>query len=481
MGDGTFEERTSDAGLEDVDHYAFGVTVADFDNDGDDDFYLTALGHNMLFRNDEGVFLEIGEDAGVSGPDEWSTAAVFFDADRDGLLDLYVGNYVEWSPETDMPCALAGGVRSYCTPDAYEGLPGRFYHNDGDGTFAERTEAAGFAPPVPGKTLAAAHLDYDDDGDPDLIVVNDTERDLLYRNNGDGTFDEVGVASGIAYNLNGKARAGMGIDIGVVDSTGRPTVFIANFAREKIGAYHYMGNGRFVDRAQQAGIGQASMNFLSFGVVVFDADLDGHPDVLTANGHINPEVEAVDGTVTYRQPSLVYRNRGDGTFEVPGETSAGRTPDAKMVARGVAYGDVDADGDVDVLFIENGGPVHLWRNDVSGVNYLRVKLDGRRSNRRGVGARIVAVVGSHRITWFVRTGSSYLSSSESTATFGLGESASVDSLIVRWPSGHVDVHTDVPSNQEIRVTEDSGFAAGIVASTRRSAADETGFDAMSLD
>lgn len=461
MGDGTFTDRTIDAGLHDVASYAFGVTVADYDDDGDDDFFLTTLHRNMLFRNDDGYFVEVGEAAGVAGPSEWSTAAVFLDADVDGRLDLYVGNYVEWSPETDMPCALAGGVRSYCTPDTYSGLPGRFYRNDGDGTFTERTAEAGFEPPVPGKTLAAAQLDYNKDGRPDLVVVNDTERDLLYQNNGDGTFEEIGVVSGIAYDRNGKARAGMGIDVGVMDSTGHPTVFIANFAREKVGAYQYTGNGRFVDRAQQARIGQASMNLLSFGVVVFDVDLDGHLDLITANGHINPEVEEVDGTVAYRQPVRVYKNQGDGSFAVVAPAGGGDVLDKRMVARGVAYGDIDRDGDVDVLLIENGGPAHLWRNDAasSGNGFLRVQLEGRASNRRGIGARVEAVVGSRRMTQFVRTGSSYLSSSETTLTFGLGKHSMVDSLIVHWPSGRVDAHVDVPGHQEICVSEDQGYTS----------------------
>ena len=456
MGNGTFTERTAEAGLDQIASYAFGVTVADFDDDGDDDFYLTTLQENMLFLNDNGVFVEVGEEAGVAGPPEWSTAAVFFDADLDGKLDLFVGNYVDWSPEEDRPCSLAGGVRSYCTPDTYEGLPGRFYHNEGDGRFTEQTAAAGFAPPVPGKTLAAAQLDYNLDGRPDLIIVNDTERDLLYENQDDGTFREIGVVSGIAYDRNGKARAGMGVDVGVVDSTGYPTVFIANFAREKIGVYQYRGNGRFVDRALPARIGQASMNLLSFGLIVFDYDLDGHLDLLTANGHINPEVEQVDGTVTYRQPVRLYRNLGDGTFEIVDATMNGDVLAERMVARGVAYGDYDRDGDPDVLLIENGGSAHLWRNNADENGFLRVRLEGLESNRSGIAARVIIVVDSRRMTQSVKTGSSYLSSSESTLTFGLGRSDVVDSLIVLWPSGHVDTHVELSGNQEIRVKESAG-------------------------
>lgn len=454
MGDGTFADMTSAAGLEGVHAYAFGVTIADFDNDGDDDFYLTTLSKNLLFRNDAGTFVEIGEEAGVAGPEEWSSAAVFFDADGDGWVDLFVGNYVEWTPAADVPCSLAGGVRSYCTPDTYAGLPGRFYRNEGDGTFTERSAAAGFLAGVPGKTLAAAQVDFNNDGWMDLIVVNDTERDLLYRNNGDGTFEEIGVRSGIAYDRNGKARAGMGVDVGFVDSSGHPTIFVTNFAREQVGVYKYAGNDRFVERARQAQIALPSMNFLSFGVLVFDVDLDGHADVLTANGHINPEIDQVDVAVTYREPVRIYKNRGDGTFDV---SSEGDVFDVRMVARGAAYGDYDGDGDLDVLLVENGGPVHLWRNDVSGRSYLRVHLEGTSSNRGGIGARAEAVVGSHRMIQTVRTGSSYLSSSERALTFGLGSHTAVDSLFIHWPSGTVDTLRGIEANQEIKVVEGSGI------------------------
>ncbi len=449
MGDGTFADRTTEAGLDGIHSYAFGATVADVDNDGDDDFYVTTLSENMLFRNDGGRFVETAKLAGVAGPPEWSSAAVFFDADRDGLLDLYVGNYVIWSPEKDISCSLATGVRSYCTPDAYEGLPGRFYRNEGDGTFTDRTIEAGFGSPVPGKTLAAAPLDYDGDGHADLVVVNDTERDLLYRNRGDGTFEEVGIISGLAFDRYGRARAGMGVDVGVVDSTGRPTVFIANFAREMVGVYHYTGGGRFVDRALATTIGQASVNFLSFGLFVFDADLDGHLDLLTANGHISPEIEEVEESITYRQPVRIYRNAGDGTFQALDGAFEGEG----IVGRGAAYGDYDGDGDLDVLIVENGGPAHLYRNDLTGHGHLRVHLEGRASNRDGVGARVEAVIGPHRMIRTVTTGTSYLASSEMTVTFGLGDAAVVDSLIVTWPSGGTDIHTDLPGNREFIAVE----------------------------
>ena len=451
-GDGSFSETTSEAGLSRIHAYAFGVTAADYDNDGDQDFYVTALGKNMLFRNDGGTFVEAADRVGISGPEEWSTAAVFFDADRDGLLDLYVGNYVRWTPAIDTPCSLSGGVRSYCTPDLYEGLPGRFYRNNGDGSFVEATDESGFGGLLPGKTLAAMNLDYNADGWDDLIVINDTERNLLYENNGDGTFTEKGILAGIAFDKNGKARAGMGVDAGVMDSTGQPTIFISNFAREMVGAYRYDRRGMFTDRALEAGIARESVNLLSFGLFVFDADLDGHLDVFTANGHIMPEIGQVDGVVPYKQPARLYRNRGNGTFEVVSEPGDQSVWDRQLVARGAAYADIDADGDLDVLLVENGGPAHLWRNEVNG-RYFRVSLDGSVSNRNGIGARVVAVADGLRMTQFARSGASYLSQSERVLTFGLGKAEIVDTLLVYWPSTEVDTLLNVPANQTLRVVE----------------------------
>ena len=452
-GDGTFTDRTVEAGLGGVQSYAFGVTPADYDNDGDEDLYVTSLRENMLFRNDDGRFVDVSREAGVSGPPEWSTAAVFFDADLDGNLDLYVGNYVIWSPDIDIRCSMGTGIRSYCTPDAYEGLGGRFYRNEGNGTFSDRTDEFGFGGPLPGKTLAATTLDYDADGDADLVVVNDTERDLLYRNDGGGTFEEVGVISGIAFDRYGKARAGMGVDVGVVDSTGRPAVFIANFTREMVGVYQYTGSGRFVDRALQTGIGQASVSYLTFGLFVFDADLDGDIDLVTANGHISPEIEAVEESITYRQPVRMYRNAGDGTFSAVENAFVGEDGAAAFVGRGAAYGDYDRDGDLDVLIVENGGPAHLWRNDMGGRNFLRVRLEGRESNRDGIGSQIDVFAAGKRMTRFVTSGTSFLSAPERVATFGLGRLGGVDSVVVRWPSGRVDRFGEADANREIRLVE----------------------------
>ncbi len=449
-GDGTFTRRTQEAGLAGTTAYGFGLAMADYDNDADQDIFLTTLFENRLFRNDTGVFTEISLAAGLAEEAAWSSSALFFDADADGHLDLYVGNYVAWSPDDDLVCTIGRQVRSYCTPELYQGLSGRLYRNNADGTFTDHTDTAGLAP-APGKTLAVADADFNRDGWPDLVVVNDTQRDLLYQNQGDGTFAEIGLLSGMAFDENGRARAGMGVDVGIVDATGQQTMFVGNFSKEMVGVYRYGGGGLFVDRAAVSKIGQPTLLTLTFGLFLFDVDLDGDLDLFVANGHISEEIEQVEDGIRFRQPAQLFLNRGDGLFdEVHRDTGPLALP---MVARGAAYADYDRDGDLDVLVTENGGPAHLWRNDLDAASFLRVRLEGRQSNRDGLGARIVAVVGQQRLERRVRTGSSYLSQSETIVTFGLGRAAHVDSLLVYWPAGRVDRFVDLEGHQEIRVVE----------------------------
>jgi hypothetical protein len=471
-GDGTFSNVTQESGLgAHSSAYGLGVAAADYDSDGDQDIYLTTLGRNLLFRNrGDGTFAEVGREIGLAEASHWSTSAVFFDADRDGHLDLYVGNYVRWAPgEADLFCSVAGDQKAYCTPENYIGIPSRFYHNDGDGTFTDWTERAGFLP-APGKTLGAVPLDYNDDGWPDLAVANDTEQDLLYENDGDGTFTEKGAAAGVAYSSDGKARAGMGIDAGVVDSTGRETIFVGNFAKEMIGVYRNTGDGFFTNRAAISQIGQPSLQTLAFGLFLLDVDFDRDQDLFVANGHVQPDAEEVTESISYRQPPQLFVNQGGGRFE-EFDPEAGTPLARPMVARGAAYGDYDRDGDVDVLLTENGGGAHLLRNDLrraggqeaalpagdrAGAGYLRIKLRGRASNRDGIGAEVVAVADGKRMYRRVKTGSSYLSQSELAVSFGLGNARRVDSLRVAWPSGQTSRFTDVAAGQEVRVTEGTG-------------------------
>lgn len=451
-GDGTFEERSDAAGLADVHVYGFGVAAADYDNDGDEDFFLTTLYENMLFRNDGGTFTEVGAEAGVGDRSEWSSSAMFFDADRDGHLDLYVGNYVDWSPEKDIYCAHEG-EKVYCTPQEYDGIDSRFYRNDGDGTFEDRTEEAGFSE-IPGKVFGVVELDYNRDGWSDLYVVEDTERDLLYENNGDGTFTERGIPAGVAFDQNGHPRAGMGADAAVVDSSGQVSLFVGNFSHETVGVYRHLGDGLFVDRVAPAKLAHSSLMTLTFGLLLFDVDLDRDLDLLLANGHVQTHIEDIQEAVTFRQPVQLFLNTGDGIFEeaIP----QGGVLTEPMVARAAAYADYDRDGDLDVLLTENHGPAHLWRNDLDSGNYVRVRLQGTVSNRDAIGSRIVAKVGGLAMERRIRTGSSYLSQSEKTAVFGLGDSERLDSLLVYWPSGRVDRFEGPSANQEILVVEGEG-------------------------
>jgi hypothetical protein len=463
-GDGSFTLATEDAGLGDVDAYGFGVVAADYDNDGDQDFLFTTLNRNLLFRNEgDGTFTEVGQAAGLTAPPRWSSSATFFDADRDGYLDLYVGNYVRWSKETDLFCSVDGTTKGYCTPEQYEGAASRFYLNNGDGTFTDRTEDAGFLP-TPGKTLGAAILDYNKDGWIDLAVANDQERDLLYENNGDGTFTERGVAGGIAYSEDGVARAGMGIDAGVVDTTGETSVFVGNFSREMIGVYRHLRNGLFVDRASVSQVGRSSLLSLTFGLFLIDAELDGDLDLFAANGHVQSDIEEVSSVIRYRQPAQLFMNDGTGRFEeMPAPSGPFALP---LAARGAAYGDYDRDGDVDILLTENDGAVHLWRNDVRPAassdrpHYLRVQLTGTDSNRDGIGARVELEADGVVQERLVRSGSSYLAASELAVTFGLGSTSQIDRLTVHWPSGHTDQTNDVDANQTVRVVEGMGLESG---------------------
>ncbi len=450
-GDGTFEDRTAQAGLADVHAYTIGMAAADYDNDGDTDFLLTNLNHNMLFRNEGGFFTEVGKAAGLSEHDEWSSSALFFDANNDSWLDVYVGNYADWTPETDKFCPEGAQIKLYCVPADYSGMPSRFYLGSETGVFQDVTVEAGTYSAY-GKSLGMAEFDYNRDGWSDFVVANDGEGDLLFHNNQDGTFTERGVLSGVAFSEHGEARAGMGIDIGVVDSTGEPSIFVGNFSEEMIGVYRHTGQGLFLDRAATSRIGQPSLNTLAFGLFLFDVELDGDLDLFSANGHVYPDRLVDQDKITYRQRSQLFENVGQGFFnEVAPAITLPLT--ALMVARGAAYADYDKDGDVDILITENDGPAHLWRNEHKGNNFLRIGVEAKRGNRDGLGTRIVALVQGARQERRIRSGSSYLSQNEFVVTFGLGQAEQADSVWVHWPLGAVQVFGPVAANQEIHLVE----------------------------
>ncbi len=450
-GDGTFTLQTAEAGLDNIQTYGTGVAVADYDNDGDADFFFTTLTANYLFRNDSGVFRDATSAAGLDDTPVWSSSSLFFDADRDGWLDLYVCNYAAWTPETDVWCSVDGKTKVYCAPAMYRGIPSTFYRGNGDGTFS-KVDAFEEITTTHGKSLGVAEFDFNRDGWPDFVVANDGERDLLYQNNGDGTFQEVGTKSGIAYSEYGEARAGMGIDVGDVENQGQETIFVGNFSKEMIGVYRYNGNGWFIDRAAVSKIGRPSLLRLTFGLFLFDADFDQDLDLFVANGHVYPIRTQFEDGISYRQPAQLFLNDGNGVFSEIGDSIGGVFHEA-LVARGTAFGDYDRDGDPDILVVENGGAAHLWRNDLNSESFLRVRLSGTRSNRDALSSRIVAVSGETRMERRIRSGSSYLSHSETVATFGLGSATTVDSLLIYWPNETKQFFLNVKANQEIKIVE----------------------------
>jgi hypothetical protein len=459
--DGAFTDVTHKAGL-DVEMFGMGVAVGDYDNDGYDDLFVTALGQSHLFHNNgNATFTDVTQRAGLGGPREFSTSAAWVDYDKDGRLDLVVGNYVQWSLDSDLYCTLDGKSKSYCTPESYKGTSVRLWHNRGDGTFEDATHQAGLDDPT-SKTLGIAVLDYDNDGWPDLLLSNDTQPNKLYRNNGNGTFSEKGVVAGIAFSEDGVARAGMGVDAADYDRSGSPSILITNFANQMLSLYHNEGQGLFVDEAPRSEIGHASLLTLGFGCFFFDYDLDGWPDIFIANGHIDADIQRVQPSVKYAMPPHLFRNLGKGKFEEVTK-AMGQAFAAPRVARGAAYADINNDGRLDLLLSTNGGPIYLFRNEAPATGpvnkSLRIKLVGTKSNRDGIGAVVRVTVSGETQTQMLRSGSSYLSASELILTFGLAQQDMADSVEVRWPSGQVDHLQNVPAGQTIIVTEANGITA----------------------
>src|SRR6266849_3956432 len=401
--DGTFTDVTHKAGL-DVEMFGMGVAVGDYDNDGYDDLFVTAYGQSRLFHNNgNGTFTDVTQKTGLLGPKEFSTSAAWVDYDKDGHLDLVVGNYVQWTPETDLYCTLDGKSKSYCTPESYKGTSVR-----------------------------------------------------LWRNRGDGTFTEKAVVAGVAFSEDGVARAGMGVDAADYDHSGFPSLLITNFSNQMLSLYHNEGKGLFVDEAPRSEIGRASLLTLGFGCFFFDYDLDGWPDVLVANGHIDADIQRVQANVKYAMPPHLFRNLGKGKFEEVTK-SLGQAFASPRVGRGAAYADINNDGRLDLLLSTNGGPVYLFRNEAQGAaasnHSLRIKLAGTKSNRDGIGATVRLSAGGETQTQMLRSGSSYLSASELVLTFGLAQREKADSIEIRWPSGQVDRLSGVSAGQTVTLTE----------------------------
>lgn len=455
--DGTFTDVTRRAGLA-VSMFGMGAAVGDYDNDGYEDIFISAVGQSHLFHNNgNGTFTDVTQSAGLGGIQELSTGAAWVDYDRDGQLDLIVGNYVQWSPKTDLFCTLDGVHKSYCTPESYKGASVRMWHNQGNGKFEDVTEKVGLKDPS-SKTLGIAILDYNDDGWPDILLANDTQPNKLYANMKGQRFVESGVAAGIGYSEEGTARAGMGVDAADYDRSGHPSIIITNFANQMISLYHNEGNGLFVDEAPRSEVGRATLLTLGFGCFFFDYDLDGWPDILVADGHIEDQIEKIQRRVRYAEPPHLFRNLGAGKF-TDVTASMGTAFNQPRVARGAAYADIDNDGDLDLLIATNGGSPVLFRNENPGNHSLRIKLVGTRSNRDGIGTVVHLASAGGRQTQMLRSGSSYLSQSELVLTFGLGPSTQADSLEVAWPSGQKETIGNIAADQIVTITEGKGITA----------------------
>ena len=453
---GTFTDVTRRAGL-DIEMYGMGVAVADYNNDGFPDIFITCVGQNRLFKNTgRGTFLDVTRESGLAGRQGFSTSALWFDFDRDGFLDLFVCNYVKWSPAQDVFCSLDGRHKSYCTPEAYRGETCWLFHNRGNGTFEDATATSGIFD-TSSKSLGVGMLDYDEDGWPDLMVANDTQPNKLYRNQRNGTFKDVAVEAGVAFSSDGKARAGMGVAVGDFDRSGRPGIAITNFDDEMVGLYRPLGKGLYEDVAVQSGVGLPSKNTLGFGCVFADVNLDGALDLVVANGHIDETVRNIRGNVGYAQPPQLFLNDGAGKFrDVASEI--GYAFARPKVGRGLCYGDFDRDGDLDLLMTTNNGSAYLFRNDqLSRNRAIRFRLTGVKSNRDAIGARVQIFHGESSQSRLVKSGSSYLSQSELPVTFGLGRRDRVDRVVLNWPSGRTEEYKNLASGKLYRCVEGKGI------------------------
>ena len=461
LRDGHFEDVTFESGL-DFEIYGMGVAFADYDGDGDTDIYLTAVGDNLLLQNQDGRYTDVTDVAGVSGnsedpgaPPAWSTSAAWTDVDRDGYVDLFVCNYVRWTPETDLFRTLDGTTKTYATPDGYQGESCRLYQNNDGQHFTDITRAAGVLN-HDGKSLGVAIHDFNDDGWPDIVVANDTEPNFLYRNNGDGTFTDIATSAGVAYDEFGRARAGMGVDVASLSRDGGLAIAIGNFSREPVALFTQIGEDLFLDRAGAAGLSGPTLLPLTFGVRFADIDLDGYQDLLLANGHIEPEINSVQRDITFEQPPQLFRNDGTGRM-VDISSAVGPPFTEPIVGRGLATSDIDRDGDLDILLTVNGGAPKLLRNDLplGTAGWVRLRLEGKFPNVGAIGAALVLYSGVGVQREIIRTGSSYLGQSElSTIVFGLGTNTQVDSLTVRWPTtGTVSRFGSIAAGREYVISE----------------------------
>lgn len=462
-GKAQFSDVTEQAGLA-ISVYGMGPAIGDFDNDGWLDLFITTVGKNILLRNEQGKFVNVTDAAGVAGEDNaWSTGATFFDYDNDGLLDLFVCNYVQWSRDIDLSqeFSLVGIGRAYGPPAFFKGSFPYLYHNDGNGKFTDVTEKAGMqvknpATNVPmAKSLGIAPIDVNHDGWQDLVIANDTVANFLFLNQKDGTFRESGVPSSIAFDRNGNATGAMGLDCGYLRNDDTLAIAIGNFSNEPCSLYLSRGKqANFFDAATATGLGPQTRLSLTFGMFFADLDLDGRQDIVCTNGQLEPEISTVSNTQRYEQPPQIFWNAGiaGGTELTPLlADSVGDTALKPMVGRGAAYGDLDRDGDLDLIFVANGGKARILRNDQTlNHQWLRVDLRQNDKNRFAYGAelRLTVKEGEKQSIHCrcITPTRSYLSQCETIATFGLGANAKLEKLEIRWPSGEMQTVTELKPN-----------------------------------
>jgi hypothetical protein len=451
--DAKFTDVTERAGLSGMPQgfYSMGVAVGDYDNDGFEDIYVTGFGGNILYHNNgNGTFTDMTKKAGVSAGG-WSASAGFFDYDNDGKLDLFVTRYLDWNFKTNRYCGeKRPGYRAYCHPDNYDSMTDVLYHNNGDGTFTDVSGKAGIANPH-GKGLGVAFADYDGDGYTDIFVANDSVQCFLYHNNGKGTFTEVGLLAGVGYNEDGKTFAGMGVDFSDYDNDGLPDLVITDLSNERYLLFHNNGDGSFRDATNQSGMGSATLSFSGWSTHFFDFDSDGWKDLFVAQSHVMDTIEKTSPNLRYLEPPLLLRNQS-GHF---GRVLAGEVFQRAWAGRGAAFGDLDNDGDVDIVVSNVGQKAYVLRNEGgNGKNWVGIETVGSRSNRDGIGARI-KVVSPSGLTQFytVNTAVGYLSASDKRVIAGLGDDPTAKLIEIRWPSGIVQKFENVKARQFLKAVE----------------------------
>jgi hypothetical protein len=468
-GTGSFADVTPAAGL-DVPLFGMGAVVGDIDNDSDPDLYITTVSGGRLFRNDGGTFVDVTEEAGAGAGDGWLTSGAFFDLENDGDLDLFLCCYVDWSADYDRSQGfqLTGAGRAYGPPTAFRGGYCVLLRNEGDGTFADVSEQAGIRLVTPelkepmAKALGVAPFDVDGDGFVDLAVANDTVRNFLFRNRGDGTFEELGIVSGVSFDPSGQVRGAMGIDWAHFRNDRSLALAIANFANEMTALYVADDPSRmqFIDLANVFGLGAPTQPPLKFGLFFFDYDLDGRLDLLSVNGHLESDIEKTQASETYRQPAQLFWNSGRSgptLFTQVSKEQAGADLFTPVVGRGSAYLDLDGDGDLDIVMTSSGERARVFRNEGGDENHwIRIRLVGRESNRDGIGARLALKAGGVEQLRQHFPSKGYLSSVEMPITFGLGESDRVDSLTIRWPSGKVTELEGLEADRSYTIGEEDG-------------------------